>query len=287
VISLLVPLMISTQTGAIDLGGTGLKYVIEGQGTPCLVIGSSVYYPRTFSKNLRKHFRFHFVDMRWFAARYQPVELANYTIETLVNDIETVRTKLKLDKFVLVGHSIHGTVAFEYAKRHPRHVSRLVMIGSPVVFGNPEYEKATADAWETASTERKRLQSDNWQHPERFTGLPQVALDYLAMAPKYWFNPRYDARWLWEGMTIQSPMIQHLYGTLFANYRMFSPGDPAPVPTFVAAGTYDYVIPLAQWKPFATVRGLTLETFGRSGHTPQLEQPAEFDRRLLAWMKHH
>jgi len=54
-------------TGYIEVDGSKLDYVVEGDGKPCLVIGSSVYYPKTFSDNLREHLRMYFVDLKWFA----------------------------------------------------------------------------------------------------------------------------------------------------------------------------------------------------------------------------
>lgn len=45
-----------TNTGSITVGKFELKYQIEGKGMPALVIGSAIYYPRTFSQSLRDHF---------------------------------------------------------------------------------------------------------------------------------------------------------------------------------------------------------------------------------------
>jgi len=38
--------------GIVDVDGARLRYYIEGRGPACLVIGSSVFYPRTFSQEL-------------------------------------------------------------------------------------------------------------------------------------------------------------------------------------------------------------------------------------------
>ena len=57
-------------SGSIEVDGSQLEYVVQGEGLPCLVIGSSIYYPRTFSPELRKHLKLYFVDMKWFAKGY-------------------------------------------------------------------------------------------------------------------------------------------------------------------------------------------------------------------------
>jgi proline iminopeptidase len=47
--------------GTITAGEFRLRHRSEGTGRPILVIGSAIYYPRTFSQNLRKHLRLVFL----------------------------------------------------------------------------------------------------------------------------------------------------------------------------------------------------------------------------------
>lgn len=115
------------QTGHIDIDGFKLRYLTEGEGPDALVIGSSVYYPRSFSQNLRQFLRLHFVDYRGFAEGPE-VEL---TFETLLNDLEHIRQKLGLKKCIVIGHSAHGLLALEYAKKYKEYVSHVVIIGMP------------------------------------------------------------------------------------------------------------------------------------------------------------
>ncbi len=277
------------QTGNIQVDGTILHYVVEGHGTPCLVIGSSVYYPRTFSKNLRQHLQLIFVDMRWFSPKLKPIKLTDFTLDVVVRDIDLVRKRLKLERPIFMGHSIHGSIAFEYAKRHPEHVSRLVLIGAPVLMTSPRYDESTTEIWKSASAERQALQTKNWSHLPDFAKHPELQPDvenYLAMAPKYWFNPRYDARWLWRGMTIHSPMLHHLYDGMFRNYDMFGASRSVPAPTFVATGLCDFIVPHTSWDACRDIPNLSVNLFEQAGHTPQLESPKEFDQKLLAWLAH-
>jgi proline iminopeptidase len=43
----------NAMAGAVSVEGATLQYRVEGRGCACLVIGSTVYYPRTFSSALR------------------------------------------------------------------------------------------------------------------------------------------------------------------------------------------------------------------------------------------
>jgi arylsulfatase A len=280
--------MESSRSGYIEVDGSRLDYIVEGRGKTCLVIGSSVYYPKTFSKNLREHLRMYFVDMKWFARDYTPEKLDSVTIQTIVEDVEEIRQKLRLDQPMILGHSIHGTIAMEYVKKYSEKVSSLVVIGSPSQWGNSMFDQKATALWETASDERKTIQKENWgqiTELDRLTGKEEASTEYHIAAPQYWYDPHYDARWLWDGMTVHSEVTQYLFTRVFLNYDMFDPPVLIPVPVLVAMGKYDYVIPYTLWKTeYENIPDFTLMLFEKSGHTPQLEEPALFDRKFLEWM---
>jgi proline iminopeptidase len=275
-------------TGSITVDGSKLNYVVEGKGKPCLVIGSSVYYPKTFSKKIREHLRIYFVDMKWFAENYAPESLDAANIGSIVDDVEEIRSKLGLNMPVIMGHSIHGTIAMEYVKRYSNKASALVIIGSPPQWGNPVYDQKAAALWDTASEERKGIQNENWGHANelsRLTGKEEAATGYHMASPQYWYDPRYDARWLWDGMTVHSELTKHLFTRVFANYNMFEEPFSIPTPVLVCMGKYDYVIPHTLWESkYVSIPDFTFVLFDKSGHTPQLEESELFDQRLIKWL---
>jgi len=279
---------ISIDSGYVEVNGSQLRYVVEGQGIPCLVIGSSIYYPRTFSPEVRKHLQLYFVDMKWFAQGYQSENLDSVDIQSIVQDVEQIRNELGLEQPLIMGHSIHGTIATEYTKQFGDKVAGLIVIGSPSLWGNNAYERAANALWQTASAERKALQEEKWgktKEIDRLTGQEEAAARYNNTSPQYWYNPRYDAGWLWADMTVHSEVTQHLFTQVFNNYDMFAPAVTISVPIFVGLGKYDYVIPYTLWKhDYSRIDDFTLEIFEESGHTPQLEQPEQFNQKLLSWI---
>ena len=56
-------------------------------------------------------------------------ELDQNTTENLISDIEVIRTRLDIDKWVLFGGSWGSTLALLYAQSHPDHVSGLILRG--------------------------------------------------------------------------------------------------------------------------------------------------------------
>ena len=115
-----------TTNGTVEVEGAQLGYRIEGHGETCLVVGSSVFYPRAFSEDLREHLQLVFVDLRHFAPSDPAFGPELISIETYSDDIEQVRQVLGLDDVVVIGTSLHGTIALEYARRHPEHVRGVV-----------------------------------------------------------------------------------------------------------------------------------------------------------------
>ncbi len=279
-----------TDSGVIEVDGSQLNYVIEGEGKPCLVIGSSIYYPRTFSDNLRQHLKMYFVDMKWFAKDYVTEDLDNVTIESIVQDVEQIRLALGLSMPLIMGHSIHGTIATEYVKKFGNQVSGLVVIGSPAEWGNATYNEKAAALWASASPERRKIQEENWgkvKELDRLTGQEEASARYNNMSPQYWFDPEYDAGWLWEGMTVHSEVTQHLFTKVFHEYNMFDPPAAINVPVFVGLGKYDYVIPYTLWRSdYESIPDFRLVLFEKSGHTPQLEESRHFDKELIEWISH-
>ncbi len=163
------------------------------------------------------------------------------------------------------------------------------MIGS-LPFVSSQLSEPARLFWETdASEERKRVLKQNWEGMEgAVNALPasqRFIRTYVLDGPRYWYDPKYDSTWLWEGMEVNVPVVDHLFGVLFNQYDLALGPRPITAPVFLALGRYDYAVPYTTWeKEKHKLPDLFYNLFERSGHTPQLEQAAEFDRRLLRWL---
>jgi len=117
-------------------GPAGAIYVDDGGGTegmPVLFLhafaGDSSQWDDQLS-HLRHHRRAIAIDLRGHGKSAGPKDM-DYRVEAFVTDLETVVDKLKLPRFVLVGHSLGGAVAIKYAGAHPDRVAGLVVVGAP------------------------------------------------------------------------------------------------------------------------------------------------------------
>jgi proline iminopeptidase len=282
---------ILADTGSITVGKFELKYQIEGTGAPVIVIGSAIYYPRTFSQRLRDHFRLVFIDHRGFAQPSNSLEPSDYTLDAVLDDIEHVRKALNLPRVLIIGHSGHGYMALEYAKKYPDAVSHLVLLAmspdsSPQSFG-------AADRYfqESVCPERKTLLAKNLDTLQAEIDLnPTQAFITRALkfSPMIWYDENFDASDLWKDVKVNPEIMDYLWGKVFREIDITKNLDHVNSPVFLGLGRYDYWNPPYLWE---TVRlqfkDLTIRVFEKSGHTPQYEEPELFDQELLQWLNSH
>jgi proline iminopeptidase len=207
-------------SGSLSSGSFDLEYFIEGTGTPTIVIGFPTYYRRVFSENLRSHLRLVFLDHRGTAPSPGPVDNSEFALERLIDDIELARQSLELDRIAVVGHSGHGFLALEYAKKYPANVSHVIMIGIA-----PDFSVTTAEAaeryWqESAQPERKAALEENFRRvtDEQLAQLPPAEAwvrSYVRNGPRAWYEPRFDASPLFEGVELNMDMYNYVWGQLF------------------------------------------------------------------------
>lgn len=274
-----------------NVAGAELAYTVEGIGAPLLTVGSSIYYPRTFSQDLRRSCLLVCADLPHFVRLNPKFAYTSINFDIYAKCIEAVRLAANLGRVVVVGHSHHGNVALEYAKRFPQHVSHVVLIGSPPV-DIPLTVQAAEQYWALHASEERRDALERRRRSlidkSRFESLsPRDAYirQYLTDAPLYWNDPDYDASWLWEGMAFDMDAI-HAFRNLYQDYELNWNAKSLTAPVLVVMGKNDYAVPHTLWdRILPRLENVTFRVFSKSGHTPQLEQPEEFGHLLLNWLK--
>ena len=284
----------AADTGTVPAGPFSLRYRIEGTGRPAIVIGSSVYYPRVFSQNLRRHLRLVFLDHRGFVPSPGPVGTAAYALDTLLDDVERARQQLGLERVAVVGHSGHALLALEYAKKYPAHVSHVVMVGIAPDLSDAGWQAAERQWRESVSPERKTAMEENVRRlPDaelaKLSPAERFVKSYVRDGPRAWYDPRFDASPLWAGMAINVEMLEYVWGRVLRDIDITRGLAGLERPVFLGLGHHDFVVaPPSSWDRIRPLfRDLTLRVFERSGHTPPYEEPELFDAELLRWFEAH
>lgn len=273
--------------GSIEIDGFELKYRTEGIGPDVLVIGSSIYYPRSFSQNLRKFLRLHFVDYRGMAEGPE----VKLTFDTLLDDLECCRQQLRLEKCIVIGHSVHGLLALEYAKKYKEHVSHVVIIGMPPHM-KPNHIEMAQHHWDEsvwperkAAFERKmKLMPD-----EKMNQLPRDQW-FLQMnfrnVPKSWYDYNFDATPLWQGVKLNTHVLDQMYLGFACEVDISQGLESLDLPVLIAYGRFEFLVaPVHSWDHLRPkFKNLTIRIFEKSAHSPQYEEAELFDAELLKWL---
>lgn len=200
-----------------------------------------------------------------------------YTIEAYADFLEVLVDMLNLDRFVLVGHSMGGAVAWTFAATRPDRVSQLVLVDAA------GYPRAAGDAPLPVRLARLPLIGDVgiYFKPERLArrSLAEVYADPAMVTPER--VRRYAELQRFPGnreATLQRARTQE-------------PLDPTPlrrldVPTLIIWGAKDRWVPTADAFRFQhDIKGARLEIFENLGHNPMEEDPEATAAAVAAFIE--
>ncbi|NIS82802.1 MAG: alpha/beta fold hydrolase [Anaerolineales bacterium] len=166
-----------------------------------------------------------------------------YTMEELVDDINTIAEKLSLpEKFILVGHSFGGAICLEYANAHPERLEKLILIATA-----GEYPLPRITSW--------------------VSRIPTVAF-----RPWWRFRPRWNAEvHVMKRMLLNN--MRHWKGwSLLENIR---------IPTLVITGERDRYFPGRAYEGVVErVPDAQAVNIGASKHKVQLERHKAVNRAI-------
>ncbi|SDE64092.1 alpha/beta fold hydrolase [Riemerella columbipharyngis] len=107
-------------------------------------------------KELEKYFTMVYYDPRGTGKSEVPRTIEDYNQDCIVNEIEGLRKKLKVEQIYLFGHSEQSSIALEYALRFPKHTLGLILTGTS--FAGTQQE----DIEKRKASENKRMKESRW-----------------------------------------------------------------------------------------------------------------------------
>jgi len=136
-----------------DVNNMRLHYVTAGKGKLIMFLHGFPEFWYEWKNQLAEFGRDYQAvapDMRGYNLSSKPVEIEQYRMKHLVEDIRALAEHLGHKKFMLVAHDWGGGVAWPFAVRHPEYLEKLIIVNAvhPATFlrelrDNPAQQKAS------------------------------------------------------------------------------------------------------------------------------------------------
>lgn len=258
----------------VDLNGARIHYERAGSGIPVIFLHAGIADARMWEPQaaaFAAHFDVIRPDQRGFGqsdlppGRWSPVA-----------DLRALIDSLSLKPAHLVGCSMGGGLALDFALDHPERVSRLVLVGTSISGGN--FGKDYPDIWAEvkAADEAHDLDAVNHAEMKLFLAGPRRSIDRI--------NPRLRELFL------------EMNGTSLKSDFDAAPSDDIDPPamdrldevsarTLLVVGDED-VPPVMDATEVLMQRldGARKAVIHDAAHLPNLEHPAEFNRIVLDFL---
>jgi epoxide hydrolase 4 len=117
-----------------SVNGIHLHYVSAGSGKPILFLHGHPDFWYLWKNQLAHFAHTHLViapDLRGYNLSDKPLEVADYRIPVVVEDIRSLADHLGLSAFTLVGHDWGAITAWEFAARYPEYLEQLITFSTP------------------------------------------------------------------------------------------------------------------------------------------------------------
>jgi len=265
-------------SGYVQSGGARIYYESAGSGPNLVFIHAGVSDSRMWDPQFAafpEKFRVVRYDHRGFGKSTQPEESFK-----LRGDLRSVLEHLGIVRAVLVGCSMGGSTALDYALEHPEQVAGLVLVGSGAS-GLFDQGQLAPDVMKYFAEYLEAIQKDDREKAREMEA--KYWLDGLTREPEK-IDPGYRerARQLHRenfSVTRLSQQEETLRPPAIGRF-----GEVA-APTLVVIGDSDApdLIKLAH-RMGAEIPGAGLVTIENAAHLPSLEHPEEFNRLLAEFL---
>lgn len=274
-------------SGKLDIPGTIFEYSAIGKGIPCIAFTGA----ENIDKNLYPEEFLEHINLIHASPDKLPENIIHdLTLEDVINDIEKARKHLGLNKIAIMGHSMFGTLPLDYALMYPDNVLFTISTGSVPAF-NKKYNEAVSSYWENFATDERKeifrsridsLKATNFDSLE--TG-EQLIRRYIASAPKYFYNPRFDCNDLWNDVSINMSFFNRYFGEILAKTDNSEKYKIIKAPNLIISGKYDFICPHYLWEgTVEEIPNAKYVLFENTGHNPMLEIPDEFSQTVIKWI---
>jgi pimeloyl-ACP methyl ester carboxylesterase len=119
-----------TESGYADINGLKMYYEVYGQGKPLVLLhGAFMTIPLNWSKFIPRLAKDHKIIVAEMQGHGRTKDISrNITYEGMADDVSGLLKHLKIDSADILGYSMGGGIAFQFAVRHPEQLRRLIIL---------------------------------------------------------------------------------------------------------------------------------------------------------------
>jgi proline iminopeptidase len=275
------------QSESIARDGFNLFYRSLGSGKPVLILsggpGDDCDYMLPVASEVARHHRAILLEQRGTGRSLPPhIDAGTISLSRYLEDFESIRQHLGVERWTVIGHSAGGVLAMEYAAAHPDRIDKLILLDSvPVAF---EYLMAFEDNLLDRMAPDQRERQDSLEKTDSAESREQAA--ELEMDGMF-FN-----RTLGRQLSGQLSHAWHADVGRLLGSEITAPGyDLRPRlknfdrPVLVLHGRQDPMDPWMAYQTSAAFRHSTLHFIDRAGHFPWFDQPDIFNAILDSYLQ--
>lgn len=273
----------------VEINGNRLNVEVlgDGPGKPTMIVHhgapglGSMAEPRASFGPFADEYRVVVFDARGSG---QSEGKPPFTHEQWVADVDGLREWIGADKIIMAGGSYGGFIAMEYAIAHPDRVSALVLRDTAADSSNQELALRNALASARVKVDRAKLDRIMSGTVRDNDDLRDCWAEIL---------PLYDHELDWDKIRARVEATPYRYETHNFAFAVNQPRyDIKPLlskitcPTLVTVGRHDWITPVSCSETIASlIPNARLVVFEKSGHSPQLEEPEEFQRVVREFLR--
>jgi len=248
-----------------------VHYEVYGRGKPVILLhgwlGSWGLWQETMGY-LGRYYRTYAMDFWGFGESGKKRE--TYAVQDFVSLVNQFMEQLGIMHAPLVGHSMGGTVSLSVAIRYPERVSKVVVVGSPIV-------------------------GSSLAIPLKLAGYRPIAFMLFNMMGTFRFAMKVASPIICRDERFAAMMDRDLSRTTVESFLLSIASlrrtdlrpmlDQIKIPAMGIYGDRDVIVHPKQWQPMQKgIPQAQIERFPTAGHFLMLEEPKDFGERLKAFL---